>query len=205
MSVPRLLAIGLLVSGVLAGSAAAQESTEAPRQPKHRPLKQLPLEELTDGLEYDVKAVFLLNFSRYITWPQERLTPPFRICVLEPDPFGRRLAAAIDGERWQDGKIEVREVPEVLSARNCHLLYVPRAAARAFAEDATELAGEPVLTVGETRNFLAHGGMIRFFLESNKVRFSINQANAESVRLQISSRLLRLAREVIEPILARLP
>jgi uncharacterized protein DUF4154 len=157
-----------------------------------------------EGLEYDVKAVFLLNFSRYVTWPQERLTPPFRICVLEPDPFGRRLAAVIEGERWQDGTIEVREVPEVVSARNCHLLYVPAAAASAFAEDAKELAREPVLTVGETEAFLTHGGMIRLFLESKKVRFSVNRAAAESVHLQISSRLLRLAREVVEPRVARL-
>ena len=39
----------------------------------------------------------------------------------------------------------------------------------------------------------------RFFLENNRVRFSINQAIAESAGLQISSRLLRLARSVVAP------
>ena len=41
--------------------------------------------------------------------------------------------------------------------------------------------------------------MIRLFLDNNQVRFSINQVAAETAQLQISSRLLRLAREVIAP------
>ncbi len=57
----------------------------------------------------------------------------------------------------------------------------------------------PTLTVGETSGFLTQGGMIRFFLENNRVRFSINQTIAESAGLQISSRLLRLARSVSRP------
>jgi hypothetical protein len=35
------------------------------------------------------------------------------------------------------------------------------------------------------------------FLDDNKVRFSINQRAAEAAGLQVSSRILRLAREVI--------
>ena len=54
------------------------------------------------------------------------------------------------------------------------------------------------LPTGRER-FLAQGGMIRLFLDSNRVRFSINQVAAETAQLQISSRLLRLAREVIAP------
>jgi hypothetical protein len=54
----------------------------------------------------------------------------------------------------------------------------------------------PVLTVGESSNFLIDGGMIRFHLEEGKVRFDINLAAAESSHLEISSRLLLLATSV---------
>jgi hypothetical protein len=54
----------------------------------------------------------------------------------------------------------------------------------------------PVLTVGETANFLSEGGMIRFHLEEGKVRFDINLGAADSSHLKISSRLLLLATSV---------
>jgi hypothetical protein len=148
-------------------------------------------------LEYDVKAVFLLNFSRYVTWPAARLTPPFRICVVDPNPFGRRLTAAVDGERWQGAPVEVLDIESLRDAQACHLLYVPSAATDHFIDAQKRYSVGGVLTVGETRDFLTQGGMVRLFLENNRVRFSVNQSAAESAGLQISSRLLRLARSVV--------
>ena len=55
-------------------------------------------------------------------------------------------------------------------------------------------AGTPTLTVGESDDFIATGGMIKFILDQGKVRFEINRLAAERVKLRISSRLLQLAR-----------
>ena len=51
----------------------------------------------------------------------------------------------------------------------------------------------PILTVGETAQFLREGGMVRFYLQNNNVRFQINQKNAEAAGLKVSSQLLALA------------
>jgi hypothetical protein len=56
----------------------------------------------------------------------------------------------------------------------------------------------PVLTVGETDDFLSSGGMIRFHLDEDKIRFDINLNGAESSHLKISSRLLLLATSVTQ-------
>jgi hypothetical protein len=146
-------------------------------------------------LEYEVKAAFLLNFGRYVQWP----SPPsdrFHLCLLGANPFGTRLETIVAGEMWHDKAIDIRRIQDLREARSCHVLYVPASATEQF------LAAGPaslhsVLTVGETRDFLLQGGMIHLFVEQNKVRFSINQAAAETSGLQISSRLLRLAREVV--------
>jgi hypothetical protein len=173
-SLAAVVASWLLVGVVFAGRVSAQPS----------------------DLEYEVKAAFLLNFSRYVTWPAEKLAPPFRICVYGSNPFGRRLSEAVSGERWQDGPIEVREIQTLFEGRSCHILYIPEAAGDVLVD---HWAGGtlPTLTVGEHERFVAQGGMIRLFLENNKVRFSVNLAAAETAQLHISSRLLRLAREVI--------
>jgi hypothetical protein len=149
------------------------------------------------SLEYDVKAAFVLNFVRYVEWPSARRTPPLRICVLQVNPFGSRLEAVVSGEQWQGGGIDVRVVPDMRRAAECHLLYVPAAAAERFTSGISLLAGQGVLTVGEDERFLEQGGMIHLFVEDNRVRFSINQKAADSADVLISSRLLRLARNVI--------
>ena len=149
------------------------------------------------SLEYDVKAAFVLNFVRYVEWPPERRTPPLRICVLQPDPFGKRLEAVIAGEQWQGEPITLRAVTDLRSSVDCHLLYVPEAAGPQFSKSVSAVSGLPILTVGEHEQFLEQGGMVRLFVEENRIRFSVNQRGAESVGLLVSSRLLRLARTVI--------
>jgi hypothetical protein len=50
-----------------------------------------------------------------------------------------------------------------------------------------------VLTVGDSAGFLERGGVIRFRVEDNKVRFDINPDAAARAHLEVSSQLLKLA------------
>jgi hypothetical protein len=148
-------------------------------------------------IEYDVKAAFLLNFLRFVEWPPAaRRGQPFGLCTLEPDPFGQRLAAAAAGELWDGQPVAVRRISS-LGAAECHLLYVPSGAMTAFRGMRREVEAQSILTVGESRDFLERGGMIQFVVEANRVRFSINARNAQAAGLRIGSRLLRLAKEVV--------
>ena len=54
----------------------------------------------------------------------------------------------------------------------------------------------PVLTVGEGTEFLDDGGMVEFFVEQNKIRFNINQAQADAEGVRLDSQLLSLASTV---------
>jgi hypothetical protein len=148
-------------------------------------------------IEYDVKAAFLLNFARYVEWPPN-LHPgqPFTLCTLSPDPFGQRLEAAAAGEQWNGQRIVIKRVTNVRDL-SCHLLFVPAAATAAFIDEIDVIDMAPILTVGESGDFLKRGGMIQLFLDANRVRFSINQKAVEAARLRVSSRLLRLAREIV--------
>jgi hypothetical protein len=148
-------------------------------------------------IEYDVKAAFLLNFTRFVEWPPaSRSGQTFGLCTLEPDPFGNRLESAAAGEIWDGLPISVRRI-SALRRGECHLLYVPAASMTAFRTMQREVSAQSILTVGDSRDFLERGGMIQFLVESNRVRFSINTRNTQAVGLKIGSRLLRLAKEVI--------
>lgn len=84
--------------------------------------------------------------------------------------------------------------------KKCHVLFFHAHAAKDHnCHDIVELLGDSgVLTVGDMKNFAAKGGIIGFVIEKKKVRFEVNLTAAERANLKISSKLLRLAKRVIE-------
>lgn len=152
----------------------------------------------SEPTEYQVKAAFLLNFTKFVEWPASAFadpSAPMTICVLGEDPFGPaldRLIAGdtVDGRRLSVLRLKRREVPP----KGCQVLFI---SASEKAELKNLPAIEPgVLTVGEGTNFVRDGGMIGFILENRRVRFDINQTVAESAGLKVSSKLLSVARRV---------
>jgi hypothetical protein len=142
------------------------------------------------SLEYQVKAVYLFNFAKFIEWPAEAPSGPITICIAGQNPFGDVLEETLRGEVVNGRPLAMRVIsgPEP----GCHVVFVPQGAAPATYLRAAK--GSPTLTVGETPDFLSQGGIISFILEAGKVRFQIDSKAAERAELRISSHLLRLAR-----------
>ena len=147
-------------------------------------------------LEYQVRAAFLLNFTKFIEWPAlETSNPdtPFNICILGSDPFGTALDQILQGETAGGRKLTVQRIRRE-EIKSCQVLYLGKTD-----KDVREMVSSPmygVLTVGEGESFIRDGGMIAFVIENRRVRFHINLAAAQGAALHISSRLLRVARSV---------
>ena len=141
--------------------------------------------------EYQIKAAYLYNFLKYVEWPKP-LNRTFLICVAGQNPFGNVLEGLTKNERVRGNpvKTEIILAPEP----GCDVIFTPRTSNMpAYLSSA---AGMPILTVGETGNFIERGGIVNFFVDDGKVRFEINPAAAERAGLRISSRLLQLAKIV---------
>ena len=141
--------------------------------------------------EYQVKAAFLYNFLKYVEWP-DRPNRPFVICVAGQNPFGTVLEALTKNERVGGHPVMTQII--LAPEPGCDAIFTPRTANIPAYLNAA--AGMPILTVGETPNFIERGGIVNFFLEDGKVRFEINRNGAERAGLRFSSRLLQLARIV---------
>ena len=142
------------------------------------------------SLEYRVKAAYLFNFTKFVEWPRDTADRPLTICVAGRNVFGEVLTDLVRGERVNDRPIETRLILE--PEPGCDILFVPRGAAAAAYLRAAR--GMPVLSVGESSDFLALGGVANFILEGANVRFEIDADAAGRAGLRVSSRLLRLAR-----------
>jgi len=76
------------------------------------------------------------------------------------------------------------------------MLFIASAESSRAEEIVQLLKGTSVLTIAETPGFSKQGGVINFVLEDSKVRFEVNVDAAKQAGLNISSRLLSLAKIV---------
>jgi hypothetical protein len=150
--------------------------------------------------EHDVKAAYLYNFARFVTWPVDvpAASEPFRLCVVADGQMLDAVVETMAGETINGRSVETPTPQTPDEARTCQMLFLGRAAG----ERARTLLGgvrdSPVLTVGDFEGFVAQGGVIELVREQNRIRFDINSRNAARARLVISARLLRVARRVLE-------
>jgi hypothetical protein len=150
--------------------------------------------------EYQVKALFLYNFAKFVDWPDGSYSSPqgpFTICIVGEDPFGSELDQAVKGKTINNRKLAVKRVAKARDARSCQIAFISSTDERRVRMLLDELRSASVLTVGDINGFTGWGGVVKFTLEANKVRFEINVDAAEHVRLRISSKLLSLAKVVI--------
>jgi hypothetical protein len=148
--------------------------------------------------EYDVKAAFLFNFTKFVEWPPAAFADehsPLKLCVLGENPFGKALRVLMEDEVG-GRKLTFVHLETVNNLETCHVLYVSRSERDRLPQVLAGLHGAPVLTVGDAPGFIDQGGMINFILEGSKVRFDVNQEAAEQAGIKISSRLLALAKHV---------
>jgi hypothetical protein len=146
--------------------------------------------------EYQVKAVFVYNFSHFIEWPAQAFgTPnePFDICILGDDPFGTHLDEAVKGEQINQHSLSIRRIRDIVDANSCRILYIGRSTEAELHQVLTLLDHRAILTVSEQQGSAERGVMIQFTTENNRIRLRINVDSARSAGLTISSKLLRPA------------
>ncbi len=151
------------------------------------------------SLEYEVKAAYLYNIVNFVTWPPDAFqsaTDPVRVCIYGSDPFGPLLDRSIQGTVAGQRPMQAVRVDDAESLTKCHLIFLPSGNTDRI-DQAVRTSGQlPILTVGESPDFLRRGGMIAFVIDGGRVRFDINQTAASSHGLTLSSRLLQVARTV---------
>ena len=146
--------------------------------------------------EYQVKAAFLYNFAKFVEWPPgtfAKSNDPIEICIVGQNPFGSTLEEMVQGKRIGDRAFAVRRFPDTQQTSNCQILFIGASEGKRTRALLEAMKGAGILTVGETGDFTALGGIIGFKLEGPRVRIQIALETAEHTRLRISSKLLSLA------------
>ncbi len=153
-----------------------------------------------DASEYLIKAGFIYNFAKFVEWPSTAFSQPdspIMIGVLGTDPFGSVLDRLVEDKKIGQRGFVVKRYKwgkDLKDLKECKILFVSASEKAHIDEIVQAVKGLPILMVGETPGFAERGGIIRFTLEDNRVRFEINVEAAHQADLNISSRLLTLAK-----------
>lgn len=151
--------------------------------------------------EYQVKAVFLFNFSRFVEWPASAFPSaeaPFVVGVFGHDPFGADLDEVVKGETVNGRPIIVKRVKSVADAAACQIVFIHQSEERRLGELLSALGHRSTLTVSDLPGTAQRGVMIRLVTERGRVRMRVNVESAKAAELTISSNLLRAAEIVTQ-------
>lgn len=149
-------------------------------------------------MDYQVKAAYLVNFPKYVDWPEKAFTStnsPITVAVFGDDNIANEF------QKMLDGGMEVGGHPLVLKRINseadintdCQIIYIAASERSRVPAILEKLNGAPALIVGESDTFLEQGGMINLVPKNRKIRFEVNLTAASQAHLRISSRLLMAA------------
>jgi hypothetical protein len=150
--------------------------------------------------EYAVKAAFVLSVARFVEWPRQvNQSQPdeSRLCILGADPFGGTAEEVVRGKQLHGGPVGVFRGRRLSELGDCDVLFIAASEQDRLRQHLAALAGRPVLTVSDVPGFAASGGMVELCLEDSRVCFEVNRIAIGQAGLEVSSRLLALAREVI--------
>jgi hypothetical protein len=153
------------------------------------------------AVEYQVKASLVFNFMHFIEWPADAFEnggQQIDVCLVGSNVYGNALRV-LGGELVQGKTLAVSAystwTPEL--ADSCQVIIFSIQERDAVRQSLAGLANKSALTVGETPEFLEDGGIIKFTIINDTVQFEVNVERAKQSRLNISSKLLRLANNVV--------
>ena len=128
-----------------------------------------------DGNEYRIKAMFLLNFIKYVEWPIENNKPVIRIGIV--------------------GESEMFDALTIL-ASGFQVIFISNTDNNKVDQRIRKHSGKGVLVISEDDRCKTRNSGINLFNQDNKIRFEINMSSVKNNGIKISSKLMELASAV---------
>ena len=149
--------------------------------------------------ELDVKAAVIVNLLAFADWPAQAAPPnaALVLCVGEQHPL-RAPLVTLNGRVVRHWALKVHELSGTDPTAQCHAVLVDDALLTARPALRRELRALPMLSFADAQHAADATVCIRLDVIDGRVSFTVDLATARANGLTLSSRLLRLAREVRE-------
>lgn len=145
-----------------------------------------------------LKATFVLQLVRFTDWPttaEQWVVGIIGDALLEADiqRMAREMEATFDKRFRIVRYAKLSQLQDPVKERP-HLLFIGETVKISADLLRRWVGNQPILTISGQPDFIQQCGMVRLFVESQRMQMEINPQQAERQQIKISSKLLRLAR-----------
>ena len=126
-------------------------------------------------------------------WPDAQSSGKFVIGVLGTSAIQKDLKAMATSKKVNGMSIEIRHFNSASEVDDCHILYVAANESKKFDQVLTQTNSKPVLLVTDNPGLANKGATINFVEVEGKIKFELNQKNAEERGLKVAGSLASLA------------
>lgn len=148
--------------------------------------------------EYDLKASYLLNFSKYIEFFSTNSNTVV-IGILGDSPLENALQKQVNNCSTKKHIIinKYKCIKSLLNTLNnnplaCQFLFIPKN--RQVSSKQLEIINNKnILILGEKNDFIQKGGIMNFVIEQNQLKFEIDANNILNQQFKISPEIMKLA------------
>lgn len=142
--------------------------------------------------EANLKAAFIYNFTKYITWNESHVEDSFVIAVVGTSPVTLPLNEIAKTNTVNNKKIIVRNFSKPDDIAYCDILFIPQNLSFSL-ESILSKVGNGVLTISEEDGFAKQGTALNFVIVNDKLKFEANLRSLTAAGLKAGSQLLKLA------------
>lgn len=141
------------------------------------------------------KAVFTLNFIRYVGWTESSKQGDFVIGVVRGSEVASWLKDQSAGKPFGHQSIVIKEFRSVEEIENCNVIYVSstvnmRSNGSAILDKAKQ---KNSLIISEAEGATQFGAAINFVVRDDVLKYELHKGNAARMGLQFSTRLESMA------------
>ncbi len=148
--------------------------------------------------EPDLKAAIISNMLLFVEWPARNSSPAdqLTICYQGNSPVATALIR-LNGKAIKGKSLKVVQVNSA-NAAECQALYLSPGNSAGLDSTLALIGPSSVLIAADSPEYFQRGTMLNLELVSGRIVFDIDLRSAHKAGLQVSSKALRLARQVIE-------
>ncbi|XOV79556.1 MAG: YfiR family protein [Aestuariibacter sp.] len=142
-----------------------------------------------------LRTSFLFHIVHYTNYPESTFSGnTIKFCFLEgSDSAHTRIFRSLPKKKIKNREVEAVELDSIseVKDKSCQLLFVGKRAESNALFSVIKVLNRELVTVGETRDFIEHGGMITIVPLQSKMKIFISRTQYENTALKFSSSLLK--------------
>ena len=144
--------------------------------------------------ESAIEAAFLYNFALFIEWP-DLPANEFRICVLGSDAVLAALEP-VKKKQIKERPASISNITSASQAQSCQVLFIGKSEHASIGKLARQIGNAPILVVAEENGYDPKNVIIALVAQQGRITFKVNRTAAQENSLAVSSKLLKLAKQV---------